>query len=651
MLTNRSILNRLDLSPVLLASACLLIPLLACTGGDRPREQAATAPAAEATTGADRHTFARPDEVAVRHLDLDLAVDFDRRTLAGTATLTLDRRAGADHVILDTRDLDVEAATLVGGAGDGDAAPFTLGEPVEFLGRALTIAIRPDTEGVRVAYATRPEAAALQWLAPAQTAGGRYPFLFTQSQAILARTWVPCQDSPGVRMTYAARIRVPPGLLALMSAENPQATSADGAYTFTMPQPIPSYLLALAVGDLAFRPLDDRSGVYAEPSVVEAAAWELADIPQMIAAAEALYGPYRWGRYDVLILPPSFPFGGMENPRLTFATPTILAGDRSLVALVAHELAHSWSGNLVTNATWDDFWLNEGFTTYFEGRIMERLYGREVADMLGALGLQDLHEEVADLGDASPDTRLHLDLAGRDPDDGMTDIAYEKGRAFLRLLEQTVGRERWDAFLAGYFDSYAFQSMTTARFLEILRTELLTPEQVADLRIDDWIYGAGLPPNLPEVASARFARVDAQLAAWLADTPAGGLQTAGWTTHEWLRLIRNLPAAPAGVTAEQLAGLDRAFSFTDSGNAEIQAAWFQRAIAAGYRSVYPALERFLLRVGRRKFLEPLYRALARTPEGKAWAVEIYERARPGYHPLAQGTVDEVLGRGAASAAR
>jgi aminopeptidase N len=441
-------------------------------------------------------------------------------------------------------------------------------------------------------------------------------------------------------MTYAARVKVPPALLALMSAENPTERTADGVYRFEMPQPIPSYLLALAVGDLDFRAFDERSGVYAEPEVIASAHDELADTPRMIEAAEALYGPYSWGRYDLLVLPPSFPFGGMENPRLTFATPTILAGDRSLVALVAHELAHSWSGNLVTNATWDDFWLNEGFTTYFEGRIMERLYGREYADMLAALGLGDLRGVVAGMGEDSPATALWVDLEGRDPDEGASDIAYEKGRFFLRMLEQAVGRERWDAFLAGYFDRFAFQSMTTTRFLDYLRAELLTDQQYEDLQVHRWVYGTGLPDNLAEVDSSRFAAVDAQLAAWTSGTPAAELATAGWSTHEWLRLLRNLPD---DLDAERMAALDRAFGFTDSGNSEILAAWFQRAIAAGYRPAYPALERFLLRVGRRKFLAPLYAALSRTEEGKAWALGVYERARPGYHPLSQGTVDQILG--------
>jgi aminopeptidase N len=626
-----------------LAALCL-VPLLAA--GCAPAEEPEATREAAAVVD-DPHSFSRPGEVRVTHLALDLTVDFDARTLSGRASLTVDNPAGASELVLDTRGLEIAAVAL----DDGAAATFTLGDEVEgqaFLGRPLTVEIAPGTEVVHVDYTTSPGAAALQWLDPAQTAGGERPFLFTQSQAILARTWVPCQDTPGVRMTYEATVHVPEGLMAVMSAENPTADQAGGVYRFEMPQPVPSYLLALAVGEIGFESLGRVSGVYAEPPTLPAAAWELADTPQMIDAAERLYGPYQWGRYDVLFLPPSFPFGGMENPRLTFATPTILAGDRSLVALIAHELAHSWSGNVVTNANWNDFWLNEGFTTYFEGRIMEAIYGEEYAEMLAALGLEQLRDTVEEIGADSPDTRLHLDLAGRDPDEGMTDVAYEKGRFFLRTLEQAVGRERWDAFLRGYFDRFAFRSITSAEFLDHLRAELLSPEEAERVGVERWVYEPGLPDNLAAPESARFAAVDAERRAWLEGRPATDLATADWTTHEWLRFLRGLPD---DLPQARLAELDRAFDLTASGNSEIQAEWFGHAITAGYRPAYPALEEFLLRVGRRKFLVPLYGALAATPEGKEWALEVYERARPGYHAVSRGTVDDLLGWGEETMAR
>jgi len=569
----------------------------------------------------DIHSFSRPDEAAVKHLSLELDVDFDKQQLAGKATLDIDNR-GARELVLDTNGLTISGVTA-GGA----PASFTLGEPVPHLGRALTIAIEPSTTSVTIDYTSSPDAAAVQWLAPEQTAGGRQPFLFTQSQAILARTWVPCQDSPGVRMTYEATVRVPRGLLAVMSAENPTETNADGVYRFRMPQPIPSYLLALSVGDLAFRSLGRNCGVYAEKPVVEAAAWELADTQKMIDAAEQLYGPYRWGQYDILVLPPSFPFGGMENPRLTFATPTILAGDRSLVNLVAHELAHSWSGNLVTNATWNDFWLNEGFTVYFERRIMEAVYGRDYSEMLARLGMQDLEQVVGELGKDSRDTHLLLDLTGRDPDEAANKLAYEKGYFLLRLIEETVGREAFDAFLRDYFDRHAFQSMTTAQWIAEVK------QAFPDVDVEAWVHGPGIPANVPQVRSDAFEKVEEQVRAF---ERGAAMQTANWSTHEWIHFLRHLPK----LSTEQMARLDADFHFTESGNSEILHEWLMQAVENRYEPAYDALERFLLRQGRRKFLKPLYEKLAKNDPERGRA--IYAKARPTYHAVSRGTIDSIV---------
>jgi len=589
----------------------------------------------------DPHSHAHPADVQVRHLRLNLTVDFASRTLAGSATWTLANHTGATELWLDARHLAIEAALLDG--PDGEPTAFELGAADPVLGQALHVTIKPDTTTVTLRYRTLPEAAALQWLTPEQTAGRQHPFLFTQSQAILARTWIPCQDSPGVRFTYEARVQVPAELLALMSAENPQVRSASGEYHFRMAQPIPAYLMALAVGDVEFTPLSTRTGIYAEPVTLPKATHEFVDLEKMVGAAEQLYGPYRWDRYDLLVLPPSFPFGGMENPRLTFVTPTILAGDRSLTSLVAHELAHSWSGNLVTNATWNDFWLNEGFTVYFERRIMEKLYGRAYADMLQVLGYTGLLHTIEELGAASKDTHLHLDLAGRDPDEGLNEIAYEKGDYLLLTLEHLVGREKLDTFIKEYFARHSFQSMDTASFVVYLRRELLDREPGLEgrLQLAAWIDGPGIPAIAPPVSSARFAAVDAALQSWQQGTPAAGLDTAEWSSHEWVHFLHGLPKL---LSAEQLAELDKAFRFTQSGNAEILAAWFPLAIAAGYAPADEPLHQFLTHVGRRKFLVPLYKALLNVPGGRARTQAFYAEARPNYHSVATSTFDGLVGR-------
>ncbi|MBF9222295.1 M1 family metallopeptidase [Hymenobacter ruricola] len=591
---------------------------------------------------ADPHSYAGTGLARVRHLDLDLEVDFATRTLAGTVTWQLADATAAADVVLDARDLTIETVEGLDAAGNATPAAFDLGPADAVLGQALRVALAPGILAVRIRYRTAATAAALQWLAPAQTAGSQ-PFLFTQSQAILARTWLPCQDSPGIRFTYDATVRVPAHLLALMSAGNPQQLDPNGEYHFRMAQPIPAYLMALAVGDLRFAPLSERTGVYAEPATLPVAKHEFADLEKMVAAAEELYGPYRWERYDLLVLPPSFPFGGMENPRLTFVTPTILAGDRSLTSLVAHELAHSWSGNLVTNATWNDFWLNEGFTVYFERRIMEHLYGAEYADMLQVLGRAALHHTIEEIGVASPDTHLHLDLTGRDPDEGLTEIAYEKGCALLLTLESLVGRPRLDAFITEYFARFSFQAMDTATFLHYLRAELLDPEPGLEARLNlaAWVEGPGLPGNAPVPASRRFEAVDQGLGRLSGGAAPASLlpATADWSSHEWVHFLHGLPTS---LSAEQLAELDAAFHFTDSGNAEILAAWFPHTLRAEYAPAEAALENFLRHVGRRKFLVPLYRALLATPHGPKRARQIYAQARPNYHSVTTGTLDALL---------
>jgi leukotriene-A4 hydrolase len=586
----------------------------------------------------DPHSFSRPLESVVKHLSLNLNVDFDKKILSGTAKLSIKVFEQSKELILDTRDLTIQKVLV-----DEKPVEYTLSTPDKILGSALHIPVGINSKIVTVYYSSSPGAAAVQWLNPQQTAGGKQPFMFTQSEAILARTWIPIQDSPGIRFTYDAELRVPRGLMAVMSAENPQEKNPTGHYRYDMPQPVPAYLLALAVGDFEFKPIDKRSGVYAETVTLEKAAKEFEDLPQMIRAAENLYGPYEWGRYDVIVLPPSFPYGGMENPRVTFATPTILAGDKSLTSLIAHELAHSWSGNLVTNATWNDFWMNEGFTVYFENRIMEAIYGKDFADMQGLLGLEDLKETIRELGDTSQDTHLKLNLDGRDPDDGMTDIAYEKGHFLLLLIEQSVGRVKFDSFLKSYFSSHSFQTITTEEFLREYKKKLIgDDQQLADkIKIEDWIYKPGLPANCPQIVSTKFEAVQKEVDSWIKGKSATSLKTKEYTTNEWLRFLRSIPE---NITNEQMTELDNAFHFTSSGNSEIQFCWFEHVISSKYKPAYPALRSFLITVGRRKFVKPLYQQLLKTTDGTRMAHEIYQQARPNYHSITQLTIDDLFSK-------
>lgn len=588
------------------------------------------------TLSEDPHSYANFNEVRVQHLSLDLEVDFENHVLTGQVDLSINNMEKSNKLILDTRKLSVNKVLI-----DNQETTFSLGEKHPLFGEALTIDIRPNTKLVSVFYTTSPEADALQWLSPEQTLGKKYPFLFSQSQAILARTWVPCQDGPGVKFTYDATIKTDPNLMALMSAKNGTKKHKNGVYTFVMDQPISSYLLALTVGDLEFASMGRNAGIYAEPAMLKKSVWELNSMQSMIDSAEQLYGTYAWERYDVVVLPPSFPFGGMENPRLTFATPTIIAGDRSLVALVAHELAHSWSGNLVTNETWNDFWLNEGFTVYFEQRIMEKIFGKAYEEMLTKLGMGDLQATLHELMDdqREADTHLFLDLAGRDPDEGLTDVAYEKGRFFLQKVEDVVGRERFDFFLKNYFKENQFKPMNTARFIAYLNNHLLTVEEAEEIDIDAWIYGPGLPTNALVPFSEELDRVERVIAEYNNDhIMARDIDVAGYTTHHWLYFLRGLK----NLNSTKMTDLDSTFHFTQTGNSEIACDWFKHVIEQDYNAAFPALRTFLIRVGRRKLLTPLYRRLAATPKHKIWAKEVYQEARSGYHSVSYNTIDGIL---------
>ena len=594
------------------------------------------------TVAKDASTSANVDTFVARHLVLDLTADFSAKTLSGSAELRFDRRdPNASEVVLDTRDLKIDKVEAAAGSGPWMATTHRLDAVNAAFGSALHIAMPAGADRVRVTYSTSPAARGLQWLSASQTAGKKHPFLFSQAQAIQARSFIPLQDTPGVRMTYDATIRTPKELVAVMAAEAEPAKE-KGVFAFRMPQAIPSYLIAIAIGDLAFRPMSDRTGVWAEPSVVDAAAREFEDTEKMIVATEKLYGPYRWGRYDILVLPPSFPFGGMENPRLTFATPTVIAGDKSLVALVAHELAHSWSGNLVTNATWRDFWLNEGFTTYLERRIVEVVYGKHMADMQAAIGVSDLADARKTL-EVAGDRTLLPDLTGRDPDDAFSTVPYEQGRLFLVFLESKFGRDAFDAFLRKWFDEHAFQSATTEEFLSFLKANLLDskPGAVTDAQIQEWLHTESIPAFAVLPMSDAFAKVEQARDQWLKGGSLDALAktASAWSTQEWIHFVDALPRT---MEAGRLGALDRRFKLTESMNSEIAHVWYRLAIANRYTAAYPAMERYMIRIGRRKLIVPLYRDLAGYPEGLKLANKIFAEARAGYHPLAQTTVADIL---------
>ncbi|MEA3161676.1 MAG: leukotriene-A4 hydrolase [Gammaproteobacteria bacterium] len=599
----------------------------------------------------DYHTYANVDQFRVTHLDLDLRVDMKFQSIAGRAALELKRLdPQATQLVLDTKDLMIldvtqKATDVLGATAKNQtiwvSRPFHLEKPDPILGSALVIDLPPSkrgTEAIRIDYETLPAAAALQWLTPKQTARHK-AFLYTNSEPIGARSWIPLQDTPQVRATYKAKVHTDWDMRAVMSAENDPKAKRNGDYTFVMPEAVPSYLIALAVGDLEFRETGPRTGVYAEKSMIKEAAKEFADTESMIQANEKMFGPYRWSRYDVLVMPPSFPEGGMENPRLSFITPTVVVGDKSLVSVIAHELAHSWAGNLVGNATWRDLWLNEGFTDYMEGRIMSAVYGEQRSSMEAVLGLKSLRSDLAKLKPA--DQILAVDLRDRDPDDVFSEIPYEKGRLFLNYLDAKFGRECFDAFLRGYFEHFAFKSITTEQFLAYLQENLLDrfPGIVNRSQVNAWVSSPGLPADAVLPVTTMFEPVDEARAAWLAGKLAPKKLGMDWIAQQWLYFLNNMPAT---LPASQLADLDKAFGFSKSPNAEIAHSWFKLVIANDYQPGFPRLEEYLKTVGRRKLIAPLYEALMKTPSGAVVAKRVYAKARPGYHPETVKAIEAIV---------
>lgn len=639
-------------APVVALAAISALIVTGCTAEDVPSQERVIAPVLTSEQAVDEFTYAKPLEARVTHVALDLDLDFEGARVEGTATLDVQIAEDAGEIVLDSDGL------IIGGIadGNGNALEYTIGESDPDKGEPITVQLGemtgPELQQIVISYASGPEAEALQWLSPEQTAGGEHPFVFSQGQAILNRSWIPTQDSPGIRQTWEARITVPDPLTVVMSGisrgdpeelETAEGESARRAFEFVMDNSVPPYLIAIAAGKLEFAELGPRSGVWAEPEQIAAAAAELSDTEAMIDAAEGLYGSYRWGRYDMIVLPPAFPYGGMENPVMTFLTPTFIAGDRSNTGLIAHELAHSWSGNLVTYASWRDGWLNEGVTSYLTARISEEVFGETRVMQERALEYAGVLEALESLGEDDPRTAL------RTPDElnpleYSSAIVYDKGALFLHTLESIIGRERFDTFMRGWFDRHAFQPATSEMFLADLREYVVQDDAELEqaLMLDEWVYGTGLPENAAQPDPQAFAEVDGAVIAYAADATLPTVETwAGWSAFEQRRFLEELPDQ---MSDRELAALNESLGLSETGNNEVLFLWLEAALRNQYDPAVAQAETFLARIGRNKFVEPLFEALWGTGAwGQPIATRIYAETRSSYHSYTRGKVDPIVG--------
>ncbi len=601
--------------------------------------QCAAPESSSPTTYPDPHSFANFEDIKVTHISLDLEADFDAKIFKGSVNLTLKQLNPVDHITLDSRALNITSIT---GNCNQIWIPlsFKLAEEDQILGSELRVELGMNhhCNQLRIDYQTSPEASGLQWLSKEITANKKFPFMFSQSETLHGRSWIPMQDTPAIRVTYDAHIQAPKPLRVLMSANNDPNAAIDGDFDFVMEQAISPYLIAIAIGDIRYHRWSERTGVWAEKATLEAAAYEFEDTEKMIVATESSFGQYPFGQYDLLVLPPSFPFGGMENPRLSFITPTVIVGDKSLTSMISHELAHSWSGNLVTNARWADLWLNEGVTTYLENRILEKVYGKDIAEMEAVLSYQSLVSELKDL--PKPDQRLYRGNTIEDPDDAFTAIPYQKGGLFFFYLEKHYGREHLDSFLKSYFKQYQFKTITSEKFIHYLTANLIDkyPEtKVTESHIQQWIYEPGLPESTIIPTSFLLDKVDLLLQSW--KTEPVKFSAENWSTQEWVYFLSNLPRT---LSQQAITQLDQDHVLSKTSNPEISLAWFPLVILNDYQPGFSELEKYLLKIGRIRLIYPLYELLEANPKLRPWASKVYIKARHGYHPLTKSYINELL---------
>ncbi|NWZ05665.1 LKHA4 hydrolase, partial [Agelaius phoeniceus] len=602
---------------------------------------------------ADPSSFASPACCLTRHLHLRCRADFGARVLRGTAALTVRaEREALRCLVLDTKDVQVFKVTV-----NGQDAQFAFGEKHSFKGTPLEITfpneLRRGQEAiVEISFESSPQSSALQWFTPEQTSGKKHPFLFSQCQAIHCRAIFPCQDTPAVKLTYYAEISVPKELVALMSAnrdgEGPDPEdSAHKVYRFSQNVPIPCYLFALVVGALESRKIGPRTLVWAEKELVDKSAYEFSEAEAMLKTAEDLAGPYVWGQYDLLVLPPSFPYGGMENPCLTFVTPTLLVSTAA-IKVIAHEISHSWTGNLVTNKTWEHFWLNEGHTVYLERRIGGRLFGEQFRHFQALGGWRELQNTINTLGDKNPVTNLVINLDEVDPDVAYSSVPYEKGFALLFYLEQLLGGpDVFIGFLKAYVQTFAYKSIITEDWKKFLYSYFKDKVDILD-KVDwnSWFHAPGMPPVKPTYDTTLSNACIALSQRWIQakESDLGSFSSADlkeMSSHQLIEFLALL-LLEEPLPLSHVQRMQEVYNFNAINNSEIRFRWLRLCIRSKWEAAIPLALKMATDQGRMKFTRPLFRDLYGFDKSRDLAVKTFLEHRASMHPVTSMLVGKDL---------
>lgn len=627
------------------------------------RRLATMADAVKINTPRDPNTLANYNNWRTIHTSVDVEILFDEQKLQGKVSHKLKSITDAEtkEIVLDSSHVQVNEVDV-----DGKKHKFDILPRLEPYGSALKIlldqGVANDKEiTVSIDFATTPACTALQWMTPAQTSNKKHPYMFSQCQAIHARSIFPCQDTPDVKAPFDFTIKSPLPVVAsgIPAEDNVNDVSTDGkarTYKFYQKVPIPSYLFAIASGDLGFAPIGPRSTVATGPEELAACKWEFEeDTEKQLAAGESVVFPYQWGQYNVLVLPGSFPYGGMENPIFTFATPTLISGDRQNVDVIAHELSHSWSGNLVSNASWEHFWLNEGWTTYLERRILAINHGNDDRwrDFSAIIGWSALTDSIQNFGETHEFTKLIVDLKGKDPDDAFSSVPYEKGFVFLYYLEKLVGKERFDKFIPHYFKTWSMKSLDSYDFkttlLDFFANDKEVSKKLESVEWDTWFYKPGFPPK-PNFDTTLVDEVYSLANKWEKFTKgeASGFtpkpnDIQDWSSNQLVVFLEKIISFPKRLPIEYVRKLGSGYGLRDSHNVEVSSRYFQIAMISGDESVKELVADMLGKVGRMKFVRPLYRCLVVLDA--EFAFETFEKYKDFYHPICREMIKKnILGK-------